>query len=80
MKPKDKVWMIVQALLDRRNSDDEIISYSGNELTVDDLDRFYKPAEKIIDKARSKPEEEPRGKSLIEECRSWLDYYEWPDR
>ena len=29
MKPKDKVWLIVQALLDRRDSDDEIIAHSG---------------------------------------------------
>ena len=73
MKPKDKVWLIVQALLDRRNSDDEIIAHSGNRLTTADLDRFYKPAENIIDKAMSKFQ------PSIEECRHFMDYYEWSD-
>ena len=73
MKPKDKVWLIVQALLDSRNSDDEIIKHSGYRLTTADLDQFYKPAENIIDKARSK------FLPSIEECRSCLDHYEWSD-
>ena len=80
MKPKDKVWLIIQALLDNRNSDDEIIAHSGNRLTKEDLDRFYKPAEMVMDKAITKPEERPRGMYITEACRSWLDYFEWPDR
>ena len=80
MKPKEKVWLIILALLDNRNSDDEIIAHSGNRLTKEDLDRFYKPAEMVMDKAITKPEERPRGKYITEACRSWLDYFEWPDR
>ena len=80
MKPKDKVWLIIKAILDDKNSDSEIIAHSNNRLTTEDLDRFYKSAENVIDKAITKPEERPRGQYIIEACRSWLDYLEWPDR
>jgi hypothetical protein len=79
MTTKDKVWLIVLALLDNRNADKEIIAHSGNKLDKSDLDRLFKSAENIIDKAITKPEERPRGKVITEACRSWLDYYDWPD-
>lgn len=79
MKPKDKVWLIIEAILANKNSDSDIIAHSGNKLTKSDLDRFYKAAENVIDKAITKPEERPRGKYITEACRSWLDYFEWPN-
>lgn len=44
-------------------------------LTEADLDEYWQFCERIVDKARTKPEVEPTRQDLLNEVRSWVDYY-----
>jgi hypothetical protein len=74
LTPKEKVWLIVLALLAGCNTDQELIDHSQGRLTEDDLD-WTSPAQQVVIKACGNREVKP----TEAEARSWLNCYEWPD-
>ena len=77
MTTKEKVLALTLQLAAGNHSDATICQNTG--LTTADLDRLWSGAEKVLDKARNKPAVTPTGQALVDEIKSWIDYYTWDD-
>ena len=72
---QDKVLALCLQFVAGHHDDATIMRETG--LTKQDLDRLWSGAEKMLDKARNKPEPTPTGDALVAEIKSWINYYQW---